>query len=169
MNTTPQNPTPADTPSDEEITVDLELIGDLATAVGADGFSRMASRVLVLLLAYGGDRGFTQQELTRLLEASLPSVSTAVRQLVELDFVRRVSRPISRADYYVTHDNGWTAGLVNLERRYLRTASAFKRGADEMPEGSPGRERLMRSGDFHVRLAGALRGLSEQLIADRLA
>ena len=62
------------------------------------GMSRIAGRILGLLIQSSGDRSL--DEIADMLSVSRASVSTEARRLLDAGIVERVSRPGDRKDYY---------------------------------------------------------------------
>jgi hypothetical protein len=70
------------------------------------GWPRMAARVFVVLVASESGR-LTAAEIAQRLRISPAAVSGAVRLLIQLDLISRVSEPGSRRDYYVLEEDVW--------------------------------------------------------------
>lgn len=73
----------------------VERFGVLADRAG---MSRIAGRIIGLLIQYSGD--LSLDEIAQRLSVSRASVSTEARRLLEAGIVERVGRPGDRKDYY---------------------------------------------------------------------
>jgi len=79
------------------------FIEQMGLAMEADGHSRIAGRLLGLLLLSPGHRSL--DELAASLGVSKASISTNARRLEERGVLERVARPGDRRDYYrIAHD-----------------------------------------------------------------
>ena len=88
----------------------VERFGILADRAG---MSRIAGRIIGLLLQYSGD--LSLDEIAQRLSVSRASVSTEARRLLEAGIVERVGRPGDRKDYYQISPRHF---LHDLEHRF---------------------------------------------------
>ncbi|MGW1892566.1 helix-turn-helix domain-containing protein [Streptomyces sp. NPDC002004] len=115
------------------------------------GLPRMTARVHVdLLLSEDGRR--TAAELTRRLQVSPASISTAVNYLVQNGYVRRERNPQRRHDVYVLDDEAWYHSIVIGSEQTLRTAKTATAAAEALGPDSPVRQRLVKAGTFLERV-----------------
>jgi DNA-binding transcriptional regulator GbsR (MarR family) len=110
------------------------------------GSTRQTGRVFGYLLFCGRD-AVSSDELKEALDASAGGVSTAVRQLMAIGFVRASSGPERRKNYYAVVDDPWTAELRHA-RQHTRTwvdiaNAAGGELAGLAPEGARRAEQLL--------------------------
>jgi DNA-binding transcriptional regulator GbsR (MarR family) len=104
-----------------------QFVERFAAVLVEAGFSRMAARVFVALLASESGR-LTAAELAERLQASPAAISGAVRFLVQVNLISRLREPGSRRDSYLVDDDVW---FVVIERRL----NAITRWGDQMAAG----------------------------------
>ncbi|TDQ54225.1 GbsR/MarR family transcriptional regulator [Actinorugispora endophytica] len=97
----------------------------------------------------------TAEEIADGAEASRGSVSTSIRRLEELGFVRRVRVPGRRGRLVAMDDDAW-GGFLRNERDYLRCQRDLAQSAlDRLPGLGPvGRSRLVNMRDYMTWLDG---------------
>jgi DNA-binding transcriptional regulator GbsR (MarR family) len=119
------------------------------------GFPRMASRVLITLMA-ADEEALTAAELAERLDVSPAAISGAVRYLGHIGLLQKVPTPGSRRDRYrLPLDPWYEAG--SLRDGYMGQVMASTReGVAALGPDSPGGRRLGRMHDFFEFLHGEL-------------
>ena len=124
-------PAPPDPRSPEAL---VEELGDLFARMGSQ---RISGRVVGWLLISVPEHQ-TAAELQVAVRASKGSVSTVVRQLVELGLVERLGLPGDRRAYYRLRPGGWSV----LFEAKMRLTAAYRELAERWAErlrGDPAR------------------------------
>ncbi len=72
------------------------------------GMTRMAGRILGFLMVSDKER-VSFEELTQVLQASKSSISTNVKSLIQVKFIKPITEPGDRKTYYtLSHDISWS-------------------------------------------------------------
>lgn len=112
----------------------------------SNGLPRMAARVAACL--YTADTGsLTASDLVRRLGVSPASVSTSVRYLEDMAWLRRQRGP-RRRDRYIVDDDIWYRAFHASALRTAALADAARRGANHMGTATPAGRRLAAMGQF---------------------
>ncbi len=108
-----------------------QFIEKIAVAKEAEGFPRIAGRIIGLFLLYRGPFSFS--EIAERLQVSRASVSTNLRLVRDRGIVELVSQPGDRQDYYQMAADPYRSSLekslqllVSLERLARETATAVE-------------------------------------------
>lgn len=120
-------------------------------AVGM-GLPRMMARVLIGLWL-SEDGRLTAAELSRGLNVSPASISTAVGYLTQQGLIRRERDPLRRRDIYVVDDDAWYHSTVISSRQTLAAAEIAKAAGQTLGLDTPVGRRLARGGAFLERIS----------------
>ncbi|MED7931649.1 helix-turn-helix domain-containing protein [Nonomuraea sp. LP-02] len=120
-------------------------------AVGM-GLPRMMARVLIGLWL-SEDGRLTAAELSRGLNVSPASISTAVGYLTQQGLIRRERDPQRRRDIYVVDDDAWYHSTVIGSRQTLAAAEIAKAAGQTLGLDTPVGRRLARGGAFLERIS----------------
>ena len=115
-----------------------------------EGMARSAGRIFGLLLV--SDRPYSLDELAEKLQASKASVSTNCRMLEQLGMIQRVSSLGDRRDFYRAEGDPWASMLRVAQGRWREMIHVFAEARQQLPPGSPGKERLADAQRFHELL-----------------
>jgi DNA-binding transcriptional regulator GbsR (MarR family) len=144
-----------------------EFIAIAAGELAAQGFPAMPARVLMALTA-SDDGRLTSEELSDILGISAAAVSSAIRYLVGLGFVRRASLPGSRRHLYVLPESTpWYAATLSHPDVYRHTGAVLERGLRSLPEGSPARARVEEMAEFFRFLERRMPVLLDEWLEER--
>lgn len=132
-----------------------DLVEELALSICPDGITRMAARVLAVLLLTETSEGLTQLELAAELGASNAAISSATRELRSAGLVAPHSVPGERADRYRV-DGGYHASVDELARRYRHTFEILEKCRRVVTAGGTAERRLAASSQYHVALANVV-------------
>jgi DNA-binding IclR family transcriptional regulator len=101
-----------------------------AALLAAAGMARMPARVMMALVG-SPDEGYTAAELADRLGVSPAAVSGAVRYLISMRLIQRLSRPGDRRDRYDLTDDAWSGMITSNAPLYAALAGHMDRIADE--------------------------------------
>jgi len=132
-----------------------EAAEQAAAMLTAVGMPRMPARVM-MALAGSPDEGYTAADLADRLGVSAAAVSGAVRYLVSMRLIHRLSRPGDRRDRYDLAEDSWSGMITANAPLYGTLAASLDRIADENP-GAPA------SAARAHEIAGFLRYLAERM------
>jgi DNA-binding IclR family transcriptional regulator len=90
----------------------------------------MPARVMMALVG-SPDEGYTAAELADRLGVSPAAVSGAVRYLISMRLIQRLSRPGDRRDRYDLTDDAWSGMITSNAPLYAALAGHMDRIADE--------------------------------------
>ncbi len=121
----------------------------------AAGMARMPARVMMALVG-SPDDGYTAAELAERLGVSPAAVSGAVRYLISMRLIQRLSRPGDRRDRYDLTDDAWDGMITANAPLYAALAMQLDRIADENTDAPASVARARDVADF-------LRYLSERV------
>lgn len=139
-----------------------------AAMLTAAGMARMPARVMMALVG-SPDDGYTASELADRLGVSAAAVSGAVRYLVSMRFIHRLSRPGDRRDRYdLTHD-AWAGMVTSAAPMYARLAEAMEQIADENADAAASAARARDVADFLRYLAERMPRIAEEWRVSRAA
>ncbi len=118
-----------------------------AAMLTAAGMARMPARVMMALVG-SPDDGYTAAELADRLGVSAAAVSGAVRYLVSMRFIQRLSRPGDRRDRYDLTDDAWAGMITSNAPLYATLAAHMDRIADENTDAPASVARARETADF---------------------
>lgn len=139
-----------------------------AALLTAAGMARMPARVMMALVG-SPDDGYTAAELGERLGVSPAAVSGAVRYLVSMRLIQRVSRPGERRDRYDLVDDAWAGMITANAPMYAALAGAMDDIADENPDAPASVARARDVADFLRYLAERMPRLADEWRAEREA
>lgn len=139
-----------------------------AALLAAAGMARMPARVMMALVG-SPDEGYTAAELAERLGVSAAAVSGAVRYLVSMRLIQRVSTPGERRDRYDLVDDAW-AGMITVNApMYSALAAAMDDIADENTDAPASVARARDVADFLRYLAERMPRLADEWRSERAA
>jgi DNA-binding transcriptional regulator GbsR (MarR family) len=118
-----------------------------ASMLAAAGMARMPARVMMALVG-SPDDGYTAAELADRLGVSAAAVSGAVRFLVSMRLIQRLSRPGDRRDRYDLTDDAWAGMITSNAPLYAALATHMDRIADENADAPASVARARETADF---------------------
>lgn len=130
----------------------IEAAEQAAAVLTAAGMPRMPARTL-MALAGSPDDGYTAADLAHRLGVSAAAVSGAVRYLVSVRLVHRVSRPGVRRDRYDLVGDSWSGLITANAPMYQSLAAALDSIADDNPSAPASAARAHEMADFLRYLA----------------
>lgn len=151
---------------DESEHAGMDAAEQAASMLTAAGMGRMPSRVMMALVG-SPDEGYTAAELADRLGVSAAAVSGAVRYLLSIRMIQRISRPGERRDRYDLVDDAWSGMITANAPLYASLAGAMDRIADDNPEAPLSVARAREMADFLRYLADRLPQLSDEWRATR--
>jgi hypothetical protein len=133
----------------------VEPAEQAAAMLTAVGMPRMPARVM-MALAGSPDEGYTAADLADRLGVSAAAVSGAVRYLVSMRLIHRLSRPGDRRDRYDLAEDSWSGMISANAPLYGGLAAYLDRIADDNEAAPVSASRAREIADF-------LRFLSERM------
>ncbi len=143
-----------------------EAAEQAAAMLTAAGMARMPSRVMMALVG-SPDEGYTAAELAERLGVSPAAVSGAVRYLVSMRLIQRLSRPGDRRDRYDLVDDAWSDMMTANAPLYASLAAHIDRIADDNVDAPASVARARETADFLRYLAERMPQLSADWRAAR--
>lgn len=137
-----------------------------AALLAAAGMARMPARVMMALVG-SPDEGYTAAELAERLGVSAAAVSGAVRYLVSMRLIQRVSRPGDRRDRYDLVDDAWSGMITANAPMYAALAAAMDAIAAENADAPLSVARAHDIADFLRYLAERMPRLADEWRAQR--
>ncbi len=137
-----------------------------AARLTAAGMARMPARVMMALVG-SPDEGYTAAELGDRLGVSAAAVSGAVRYLVSMRLIQRVSTPGERRDRYDLVDDAWAGMITANAPMYAALAGAMDDIADENADAPASVARARDVADFLRYLAERMPRLADEWRAER--
>jgi DNA-binding transcriptional regulator GbsR (MarR family) len=125
----------------------VEAAEQAAAMLAAAGMPRMPARVMMALVG-SPDDGYTAAELAERLGVSAAAVSGAVRYLISMRLIQRLSRPGDRRDRYDLVDDAWGGMITSNSPLYAALATQMDRIADENAEAPVSVARAREIADF---------------------
>lgn len=125
----------------------VEPAEQAAAMLAAAGMARMPARVMMALVG-SPDEGYTAAELADRLGVSAAAVSGAVRYLVSMRLIQRLSRPGDRRDRYDLTDDAWSGMITSNAPLYAALAAHMDRIADENTDAPVSVARAREIADF---------------------
>lgn len=137
-----------------------------AAMLAAAGMPRMPARVMMALVG-SPDEGYTAAELADRLGVSAAAVSGAVRYLVAMRLIQRLSRPGDRRDRYDLVDDAWADMISVNSPLYANLATQMDAIADENADAPLSVDRARDTADFLRYLAERMPRLADEWRAER--
>lgn len=134
----------------------------------AAGMARMPARVMMALVG-SPDDGYTAAELAERLGVSPAAVSGAVRYLVSMRMIQRVSRPGERRDRYDFVDDAWAGVIAANAPMYAALAASMDAIADQNADAPASVARARDVADFLRYLAERMPRLAAEWRRERAA
>ncbi|MBD8022776.1 GbsR/MarR family transcriptional regulator [Microbacterium gallinarum] len=125
----------------------VEAAEQAAAMLAAAGMPRMPARVMMALVG-SPDEGYTAAELAERLGVSAAAVSGAVRYLISMRLIQRLSRPGDRRDRYDLVDDAWGGMITSNSPLYAALATQMDRIADENADAPVSVARAREIADF---------------------
>ncbi|MFB8146492.1 GbsR/MarR family transcriptional regulator [Microbacterium sp. NPDC056003] len=125
----------------------VEAAEQAAAMLAAAGMPRMPARVMMALVG-SPDEGYTAAELAERLGVSAAAVSGAVRYLISMRLIQRLSRPGDRRDRYDLVDDAWGGMITSNSPLYAALATQMDRIADENADAPISVARAREIADF---------------------
>lgn len=125
----------------------VESAEQAAAMLAAAGMARMPARVMMALVG-SPDEGYTAAELADRLGVSAAAVSGAVRYLISMRLIQRLSRPGDRRDRYDLTDDAWAGMITSNAPLYAALAAHMERIADENEDAPASVARARETADF---------------------
>ena len=137
-----------------------------AAMLNAVGMPRMPARVM-MALAGSPDDGDTAAELAERLGVSPAAVSGAVRYLVSMRLIHRLSRPGDRRDRYDLADDSWSGMIAANAPLYGSLAAYLDRIAEDNADAPLSAARAHEIADFLRYLSERMPQLAAEWRAER--
>lgn len=144
----------------------VEAAEQAAAMLTAAGMARMPARVMMALVG-SPDEGYTAAELADRLGVSPAAVSGAVRYLVSMRLIQRLSRPGDRRDRYDLTDDAWSGMITANAPLYSAIATHMDRIADENADAPISVARAREIADFLRYLTERMPQLADEWRAER--
>lgn len=144
----------------------VEPAEQAAAMLAAAGMARMPARVMMALVG-SPDEGYTAAELADRLGVSAAAVSGAVRYLVSMRLIQRLSRPGDRRDRYDLTDDAWSGMITSNAPLYAALAAHMDRIADENTDAPVSVARAREIADFLRYLTGRMPQLVDEWREER--
>lgn len=144
----------------------MEAAERAAAMLTAAGMARMPARVMMALVG-SPDEGYTAAELADRLGVSAAAVSGAVRYLVSMRLVQRLSKPGDRRDRYDLVDDAWAGMIASNSPMYAHLATAMERIAADNADAPASVARALEVADFLRYLAERMPRMAEEWRASR--
>jgi aspartokinase-like uncharacterized kinase len=130
------------------------------------GMARMPARVMMALVG-SPDEGYTAAELGDRLGVSAAAVSGAVRYLVSMRLIQRLSRAGDRRDRYDLTDDAWSGMITANAPLYSALATHIDSIADDNDGAPVSVARARDVADFLRYLSERMPHLAEEWRAER--
>lgn len=144
----------------------VEAAEQAAAMLAAAGMARMPARVMMALVG-SPDEGYTAAELADRLGVSPAAVSGAVRYLISMRLIQRLSRPGDRRDRYDLTDDTWSGMITSNAPLYAALAGHMDRIADENADAPISVARAREVADFLRFLTERMPRLVDEWRAER--
>jgi len=136
-------------------TVRSDFIEKIGLVVQGDGMSRIAGRIMGLMVFDG--RAYSFSELAEELQVSRGSISSNARFLEEHCVIERVGKPGDRQDYFKLADDPFVTIMKAAVQRTRKAATAIQKTIDELPKGNDAVEkRLTDYRSFYQNIGDAI-------------
>jgi DNA-binding MarR family transcriptional regulator len=146
----------------------VEAAEQAAALLAAAGMARMPARVMMALVG-SPDEGYTAADLADRLGVSAAAVSGAVRYLVSMRLIQRLSRPGDRRDRYDLTDDAWSGMITANAPLYAAIATHMDSIADENAGAPLSVARAREIADFLRYLTERMPQLADEWRAERAA
>ena len=144
-----------------ELTGEERFIEELGLFMETFGFSRIAGRVLGLLLMSGSPLHLDQ--IASRLKVSRASVSTNTRLLVTVQLIREEAIPGDRRTWFVVRPDAFQARIRFIISQLRVLSFILEKGREVAPPERPlARERLQDAVEFHEFMASEMEELSRK-------
>ena len=137
-----------------------------AAMLTSAGMARMPARVMMALVG-SPDEGYTAAELGDRLGVSAAAVSGAVRYLVSMRLIQRLSRAGDRRDRYDLTDDAWSGMITANAPLYSALATHIDSIADDNDGAPVSVARARDVADFLRYLAERMPHLAAEWRAER--
>ncbi|WP_375385297.1 GbsR/MarR family transcriptional regulator [uncultured Microbacterium sp.] len=144
----------------------IEPAEQAAAMMTTAGMPRMPARALMALIA-APSGGYTAAELADRLGVSAAAVSGAVRYLLTLQMVHRISRPGDRRDRYALAHDVWYGAMTSNAPLYGRLADFIERIGDEQEGDADARARAADMAAFFRFMSARMPQLVDEWEAQR--
>lgn len=147
---------------DHSAKVREEFIEKIGVIAQAEGLPRIAGRVFALLCYDGARVSFS--ELAEQLAVSRGSISSSVRQLEQLQVIKRVAKPGDRQDYFQMADDAFVTLIESSALRVRRAQAEIIATLKDLGDADEGpRRRLTQYADFYGVMDAALQDAAGKL------
>jgi DNA-binding transcriptional regulator GbsR (MarR family) len=143
-----------------------EAAEQAAAMLTALGMARMPARVM-MALAGSPDDGYTAADLSDRLGVSAAAVSGAVRYLVSMRLIHRLSRPGDRRDRYDLAEDSWSGMITANAPAYAALAAYLDRIAEANAAAPASAARTLEIADFLRYLSERMPQLAAEWRAER--
>jgi len=123
-----------------------DFIEGASSELAAQGFPRMAARVLMAITATDDGKA-TAEELAARLQASPAAISGAVRYLGTVGFVRNTTITGTRKHVYSLGDTPWYETSFTRVQLYNQIENSMRASIGRMPD-TPARARIEEVAEF---------------------
>lgn len=138
-----------------------EFVERMGLIAEGDGLSRIAGRIMGLMIIDGGPLSFT--ELAEQLAVSRGSISTNTRFLEHLGVIERVARRGDRQDYFQLATAPYVRLLQGSVDRAMKAHGVVSEARDQLSMTDEGtKRRLDELGAFYEELGNSFRDLAKR-------
>lgn len=138
-----------------------EFVERMGLIAEGDGLSRIAGRIMGLMIIDGGPLSFT--ELAEQLAVSRGSISTNTRFLEHLGVIERVARRGDRQDYFQLATAPYVRLLQGSVDRAMKAHGVVAEARDQLSMTDEGtKRRLDELGAFYEELGNSFRDLAKR-------
>ncbi len=128
-----------------------EFVEQMGFILQAEGLSRIAGRIMGLMIMHGGPFGFN--ELSERLSVSRASISTNTRLLEDLGVIERTAAAGDRQDYFRLSRQPYARMLHGVVRRMRRAREVVEGTQEALPQDMEGaQDRLNELDAFYEAL-----------------
>ncbi len=128
-----------------------EFVEQMGFILQAEGLSRIAGRIMGLMIMHGGPFGFN--ELSERLSVSRASISTNTRLLEDLGVIERTATAGHRQDYFRLSRQPYARMLRGVVRRMRRAREVVEGTQEALPQDMEGaQDRLNELDAFYEAL-----------------
>ena len=137
------------------LTPEEKFIEDFGIFLESVGFSRIAGRIIGLLLVKGDPMHLDQ--IANTLKVSRASISTNTRTLVAVQFLKEQARPGDRRTWFVVSPDAFMTRLDFMTLQFQAIQQLLSQGLSVVSEERPmARARLTEAIEFHKFLIDEL-------------
>lgn len=139
----------------DSLTPEEKFIEDFGIFLESLGFSRIAGRIIGLLLVKG--EAMHLDQIASTLKVSRASISTNTRTLVAVQFLKEQALPGDRRTWFVVSPDAFMSRLDFMTLQFQAIQQLLSQGLAVVPEGRPvARARLGEAIEFHQFLISEL-------------